>query len=378
MTTASLHTPLYAWHVAAGGKMVDFAGWQMPVVYTSILAEHQATRSALALFDVSHMGRLSITGPQAETFLDAVLTRRVTSMKSGQIRYSLICREDGGTLDDVLVYRLPERHAEAAAPHPAWQLVVNASNREKIIAWLEKQRQAHAFDARLDDQTTVTAMIAVQGPRAVEYASRLLEIDVSAIPYYGGCWARHDAADVFVSRTGYTGEDGCELICDRDVAETLWKAVLEAARPAGALAAGLGARDTLRLEAGMPLYGHELSEQITPIQAGLKFACNLEGREFVGRAALVKACENPKLPRLIGLKLAGKRVARETYAVWDGEHEVGSVTSGTFSPTLDIPIAMAYVDPAAADRGRELAVDIRGRRAEADVIHLPFYKRNSA
>lgn len=351
--------------------MVDFAGWSMPVQYGSIVAEHQATRQAAGLFDVSHMGRLRISGGGATAFLDRLLTRRVSDMQPGRIRYSLVGNESGGILDDVLVYLLASRRG------PYHLLVVNASNRDKIYHWLLKQRTKDD-DVQIADSTVETAMIAVQGPQALEMLRPLVEAKIDALGYYCGEETTIDGAAGIVSRTGYTGEDGCELIVPESVAVKIWEAVLSRGRAAGAMPAGLGARDTLRLEAGMPLYGHELSETINPLQAGLSFAVNLNGREFVGRSALEMAKQNTSLPVRVGLELNGRRAAREHYPVLRSTGDpanIGQITSGTFSPTLEKPIAMAYVPPEYAAVGAELAVDIRGTVEQARVVKLPFYSR---
>jgi aminomethyltransferase len=362
-------TPLYDWHVAQGARMVDFAGWAMPVQYGSIVEEHQATRRAVGLFDISHMGRLIIDGPAARAFLDSVLTRRIDDMTPGQVRYSLMCNDAGGVLDDVLVYQiqLPEGGLSG------YGLVVNASNRTKIAAWLEQRRGK--FDVRVDDKTTDYAMIAAQGPRAIEALDAITEHELTALRYYHGVMARVAGFRSFVSRTGYTGEDGCEIICDAADAEIIWKKMIERAAEFGGGAVGLAARDTLRLEAGMPLYGHELSEETNPIQAGLDFAVNLRNREFAGRDAIVQLQKlDPPMVR-VGLQLEGKRPAREGATILMGDDPVGTVTSGTFSPTFERPIAMGYVKPTAAAPGTPLAVDIRGQHHAAQVVPLPFYQR---
>ena len=365
MTEMLARTPLYDWHAAHGGRMVDFAGWSMPVQYTSIVAEHQATRIAAGLFDISHMGRLRFDGHDAANFLDGLVTRRVNDMKPGRIRYGLVTNEAGGILDDVLVYHLSD-----AAGQSYFLVVVNASNRQKILDWLQP-RLAAARDVHLTDVTRDWAMIAVQGPRALEIAQPLVDADLSAMKYYTGAEVGIDGHGGIVSRTGYTGEDGCELNVGAKVAPAIWETLVAA----GATPAGLGCRDTLRLEAAMPLYGHELSEDINPFQAGLAFAVDLNGRSFTGRDALAAIKDDADQPHRIGLEFAGKRVPREGFAVFDQGEPSGQITSGTFSPTLEKPIAMAYVAPASAAAGRELAVDIRGRQEAARVVALPFYKR---
>jgi aminomethyltransferase len=353
--------------------MVDFAGWSMPVQYTSIADEHNATRNAVGIFDISHMGRLQFCGDQVAQFLDSVVTRRVVDMKPGQVRYALVCSEEGGILDDVLVY--------AAVPQSAaYTMVVNASNRKKIIDWLN----ARLNEIEMVDTTSGSAMIAVQGPKAADVLLPFfqvpeggLSVDLRSMRYYS-CrlvWL-DDGTQVFVSRTGYTGEDGFEIICPRESASELWQRFVAAAEKVSGMAAGLGARDTLRLESAMPLYGHELSEAVNPIQAGLNFAVNLDDREFIGRNAIEKFAADKSQPVRIGLRLEGKRVARQGSPVLDGKEIVGEVTSGTFSPTFERPIAMAYVRPTAAATGTRLGVDIRGTQHAAVVVPLPFYDRN--
>ncbi len=369
MTTTELaRTPLHDWHVAHGGRMVDFAGWSMPVQYTSIAEEHNATRGRLGVFDISHMGRLDFVGPQVAQFLDSVVTRRVIDLKPNQIRYALVCNDDGGILDDVLVYG--EAHDRS---HP-YSMVVNASNRGKIVAWLD-ERLPDSIAIR--DQTFRTAMLAVQGPKAIDLVQPLVETatPIMGMKYYTYADGRFGAVDILISRTGYTGEDGVEIICEAEHAARIWERVLGSAKDAGGMAAGLGARDTLRLEAAMPLYDHELSEAINPFQAGLSFAVNLGGREFVGSKALERFAADKTQPVRVGLEVEGKRVPRQGCPVLNNEEIVGEVTSGTFSPTFERPIAMAYVRPTSQTVGRRMAVDIRGTRHPATVVPLPFYKR---
>jgi aminomethyltransferase len=371
-TTANLaQTPLHQWHVEHDGRMVDFAGWSMPVQYSSIVEEHNATRTAAGLFDISHMGRLGVYGPDAAKFLDAMVTRRIADMSPGQIRYGLVCNATGGILDDVLVYRWDGELSSMPEP-PAFHLVVNASNRQKIVDWLT-DRQIE-FAARIEDLTKSTAMIAVQGPLAIERTDPLVDCELTSLRYYRGIATRVLNHDAYVSRTGYTGEDGCEIICPEEDAVEIWAALHEAIEQCGGRAVGLGARDTLRLEAGMPLYGHELSENITPLQAGLDFAVNLVDRDFIGRDALADATEGAR-PVRVGLQMDGRRAARETCPVLYEDQPVGTVTSGTYSPTFERPLAMAYVKPSAAAIGTPLMVDVRGTQLPATVVPLPFYER---
>lgn len=374
MTDSLAKTPLHDWHVEQGARMVDFAGWSMPVQYTSIVEEHTATRTAAGVFDVSHMGRLRIEGSEAAAFLDGLLTRRVTDLPPGKIRYSLMTNQQGGILDDVLVY-----HLETPSGRRHFLLVVNAGNRAKIVAWMQSQLaafRAAGRDVELHDRTAETAMIAVQGPAAVEIVDAVIKADLGRMKYYTAVVTEQLRRPCIVSRTGYTGEDGVELIVRAEEAVDVVKNLFRAGRERGIKPAGLGSRDTLRLEAAMPLYGHELNETIDPYQAGLAFAVNLDGRDFVGREALVAiAAKADSLPRRVGLELTGRRVPREHFHVLRRGEVIGDVTSGTFSPTLQKSIAMAYVQPDAAVIGTELEIDIRGRGEPARVVKLPFYSR---
>ncbi len=360
---SALRTPLHDWHQSHGGRLVEFGGWSMPVQYASITEEHQAVRQGLGLFDISHMGRLSFDGPDALEWLEHVTTNQVARLDVNQIQYSLMANGGGGLIDDVLVYR--SRYS--------YLLVCNASNRAHVLAQLERHRESRV--ARLTDQTPETAMIAVQGPAAVETLSPLFDAPLDPLGYYrlvpghllGGI-------DAVVSRTGYTGEDGFELIVAAENAVKVWEAILDAGRPRGAIPCGLGARDTLRFEAGMPLYGHELNEAVNPFAAGLGWAVKLDKGDFVGRDALDAFKANPGQAR-VGLQLDSKRIARQGAEVFHDGKPAGLVTSGTFAPTLQQSLAMALVDPLSATLGMALEVDVRGHREPATVVKLPFYKR---
>jgi len=375
-----LRTPLYEWHVAHGARMVEFAGWSMPVQYTSIIEEHLATRAAVGLIDISHMGRLRFEGPGAAVFLAGLLTRRVADMELNQIRYSLVTNDAGGILDDVLVGYYHNEHGQ-----PFYLVVVNASNREKIIRWIAAHLPLERASVRgqeilWSDVTPLWAMFAVQGPRSVELLQPLVDVDLHSMRYYRGDQVRilHPAArrqGGIISRTGYTGEDGFELSIGADIAPAVWKVLLEYGKPLKAVPTGIGARDTLRLEAGMPLYGHELSEQINPFQAGLGFACHLTGYDFPGRDALVRLQRQPLESVRVGLELSRRRVAREGCPILVDSRQVGVVTSGTFSPTLQKPIAMGYMRPELAAPGTAVEIDVRGRSEPARVLKLPFYRR---
>jgi aminomethyltransferase len=381
MDVSVMKTPLYDWHVSHGGRMVDFAGWAMPVQYSSIIEEHRTIRSAVGIADISHMGRLRFEGPGAAVFLAELLTRRVADMELGQIRYSLVTNDAGGILDDVLVGYYHNSHGL-----PFFMVVVNASNRTKIVDWvtahLPKERaERPGQEVIWADVSRLWAMIAIQGPKSVELLQPLIDEDLHSMRYYRGAQAAilHPAAKRqggIISRTGYTGEDGFELSLGAGIAPGVWEVLMELGKPLGVVPAGLGARDTLRLEAGMPLYGHELSEEINPFQAGLGFACHLVGYDFPGRDALLKI-QKGSLPLVrIGLELPGKRAARQGCPILADGKPIGEVTSGTYSPSLDKPIAMGYVAPEFARPGAELQIDIRGRIELARVVELPFYSRN--
>jgi aminomethyltransferase len=357
-------TPFFDAHVKLNARMVDFAGWEMPLLYTSIVEEHNHTRNSASLFDVSHMGRLKITGKQAGAFLDKVCTRNIGKTVVGQCAYSLVCNESGGVLDDIIVSRY-DKH---------FLVVCNASNREKIVAWFGQH--AAGMDARIEDETLTTAMVAVQGPKAMELLDSVLPDPASDLKRYHFQTMSYMMVVKFgVFRTGYTGEDGAELICGTTAASMAMGYLMkkpaehEILRPAG-----LGARDTLRMEAGMPLYGHELSESSDPLSAGLGFAVDL-GKEFIGVGALRKVQETGPARKLVGLFLDSPRCARQGMAVMSGEKAVGEVTSATLSPTLKRSIAMAYVNADLAAVGTPVNVALKTETVPATVTALPFYKR---
>jgi aminomethyltransferase len=344
--------------------MVDFAGWEMPVQYSSIIEEHAAVRTAAGLFDISHMGRLRFTGSDACCFLDFLLTNDVTKLEVGQIRYSLIVNESGGILDDVLVYRFTD----------SYLLVVNASNRSKIVDWIETH--GSGFQVEVDDQTTRTCMMALQGPRATDLIAGEFGKTCRTFKYYTGVETSWRDRPAILTRTGYTGEDGFEVILQADSGLTLWEEMIAAGSEHGLLPAGLGCRDTLRLEAAMPLYGHELDESTDPFTAGLAFGVKLNAGDFVGKPALIAAKSQTDRPVRVGLELTGRRIARDGAALLSNDAQAGRVTSGTFSPTLGKSIAMGYLDRTLAEAGTQVEVDVRGKRAAATVVALPFYSRS--
>jgi aminomethyltransferase len=352
-------TALYDWHVAHGARMVDFAGWDMPVLYKSIVDEHQAVRTGTGLFDISHMGRLAFSGPDALALIQRVWTNNAATLRDGQVRYGLVCNDRGGIRDDVLVYKWADGYA----------MVVNASNRAKIVAWLDENRAG--MNVAIADQTPDTVMIAAQGPTAIDMCRGLTEADAGKLAYYFATPTACLGQPCAVSRTGYTGEDGLEFMIGAQYGLALWEELIRR----GAKPCGLGARDTLRLEASMPLYGHELGEEIDPFQAGVGWAVKLDKGDFRGRDALVKRKNNVAERRRIGLELHGKRIAREGCDVVADGKPIGIVTSGTFSPTFNKPIAMAYVDAAYQADGTAVQVDVRGAAEDAMVVPLPFYRR---
>ncbi|GHS85914.1 aminomethyltransferase [Actinomycetota bacterium] len=378
-TTAEVLSPLHDEHVALGATLVPFAGWQMPLRYTSDLAEHLAVRSAAGLFDLSHMGELEITGPQAGLALDVALVGHLSAVAVGRARYTMIVQEDGAVIDDLVVYRLADER---------FVVVANAANvdvvRDELLVRIAP------FDAELVDASRSTALIAVQGPRAEEIvASVTASEDVEAVTslvYYAATDATVAGVPALVARTGYTGEDGFELFVAAERAPGLWRALLAAGEPLGLVPAGLAARDSLRLEAGMPLYGNELDRTTTPHDAGLGRVVRLgktdaDGAplEFVGRDALAARQGSEPSRVLVGLEVLGRRAARHGYDVLTGTGPdavvAGTVTSGAPSPSLGHPIAMAYVTPEVSAEGTELAVDVRGRREPVRVVALPFYRR---
>jgi aminomethyltransferase len=342
--------------------MVPFGGWDMPVQYSSILAEVQAVRTATGLFDVSHMGRLYISGPRAPEFLDWVLTGAAASLPVGRARYCFICNEAGGVIDDTLFYRLAEDR---------YLLVPNAGNRSQVVSWFRHWiDQRFAGGCVLDDRTQATALIAFQGPGTPEVLDLLCDHAPSTLRPFSWREGHFLGKPAFVGRTGYTGEDGFELVVAAADGEFVWRSLLER----GAIPCGLGARDVLRLEAALPLHGHEIDQSTTPIEAALERFVRFE-KEYVGVQVLRQQREQGVQRRLVGLRLPGRSAPRAGYAILDQGQQVGSITSGTYSPTLDTSIAMGYVLVRYATPGQVLDVDIRGRVARAEVVTLPFYTR---
>jgi len=356
-------SPLNEVHTRLGASFTDFAGWSMPLRYGSELAEHKAVREAAGLFDLSHMGEIELTGPEAARALDYALVGNLSAVKPGRARYTMICDGAGGVLDDLVVYRIGEDH---------FMVVANASNAAVVFG--ELKSRAEGFAVEVADRSTACALIAVQGPRAAEIIGAVSDADLASLPYYGCVPTIIGGHDVLLARTGYTGEDGFEVYAESPHAADVWATVsaFDFLVPAG-----LACRDTLRLEAGMPLYGNELTADMTPFDAGLGRVVKFDkSADFVGRTALERRRDSDTAEQvLVGLVGEGRRAARHGYPVLDGDTQVGTVTSGALSPTLGHPIAMAYVPPALTTPGTKLTVDIRGKAMPVSVVKLPFYKR---
>jgi aminomethyltransferase len=365
-------TPLLAEHEQLGATLTGFAGWRMPLRYASETAEHLAVRQAAGLFDLSHMGEIIVTGPEAADALDHALTGRLSAVTPGRARYTMMCAEDGGVLDDLVVYRTADEE---------FMVVANAANTPVVLS--ELQSRSAGFKTQVTDRTGEYALIAIQGPEAAGILAPLTDLDLGEVKYYAGYPGTVAGRRAFVARTGYTGEDGFELFTAPEDAGPVWAELTRAGTPAGLVPAGLAARDTLRLEAGMPLYGNELGPDVTPFDAGLGRVVKFDKPGgFVGGQALAERAEASPRQVLTGLTLTSRRVPRHGYPVLAGGQQAGTVTSGAPSPTLGVPIAMAYLTPdavaAAAEAAGELAVDIRGRAEPARLTELPFYRRSRA
>ncbi|HET8594054.1 MAG TPA: glycine cleavage system aminomethyltransferase GcvT [Intrasporangium sp.] len=363
----SRQTALSGIHHSLGATFTDFAGWQMPLRYGSELAEHHAVRNAAGLFDLSHMGEIEVVGPEAAALLDHALVGQISAIAVSKAKYTMICQEDGGILDDLIVYRLEEDR---------YMVVANASNAEVVLTALRER--SGGFDAEVQERRDDWALVAIQGPQASGILAELTDADLSSLKYYAILETKVASRPARLARTGYTGEDGFEVFCDPADAPTIWQALIDAGADRGLIPAGLACRDSLRLEAAMPLYGNELSTATTPYAAGLGRVVKLDKPGgFVGRDALAAVADHPVARVRVGLRPEGRRAPRHGYAVIDpasGE-TVGEVTSGAPSPTLGYPIAMAYVDTALSEPGTRLDVDVRGTRVPAEVVPLPFYSR---
>ncbi len=358
-------TPLYEQHVALGARLVEFGGWEMPVQYSGIIDEHRAVRTHAGLFDVSHMGEFKVEGQGALDFLQHLVPNDVSRLVINQALYTQLCLPDGGTIDDLIIYKLAENH---------YMLVVNAANIEKDFSWVEKQ--AKDFNVKITNQSSETALLALQGPEAQSILQPMTDVDLSTIKYYHCLPGMVDGISCIISRTGYTGEDGFELYCPSADVPKLWNDLLAAGKNHGLLPAGLGARDTLRLEASYCLYGHELDEQTNPLEASLGWTVKLNKDEFIGHAALRKVKEQGPKRNLVGIEMVERGICRGGYAIFEDDQQIGIVTSGAPSPTLSKNIGMGYIDASRAIVGKPVYIDIRGKRTAAQIVALPFYKRS--
>jgi aminomethyltransferase len=364
-------TPLLQRHQELGARLIPFAGWMMPVQYTGVINEHRVVRTAAGLFDLGHMGQVEVSGPDALPFLQSITTNDVTALQPGDAQYSLLPNPTGGVIDDIIVYRNPDG--------PGYFIVVNASNRERDVAWMQSQRQARSdLDVAVEDISPTLGMIAIQGPKAETIVSTLTDDRLSDLPPFHWRRGRIAGIPLFLARTGYTGEDGFEFYVDNERTTELWDALMQAGRPEGLQPIGLGARDTLRLEARMPLYGNELADDISPLEAGVGWAVKLDKGSFVGREAMAEMKASGVPRRTVGFELIERAgSARHGYPVEVAGQEVGVVTSGAHSPTLGKEIGLALVDAQVAGVGKPLDIVIRGRRVKAKQVKLPFYKRSS-
>lgn len=357
-------TPLYDCHVTWGGKIVPFAGYLLPVQYkTGVIAEHMAVRTKAGLFDVSHMGEVTYKGKDALANLQKLLTNDFTNLPDGGVRYSPMCNDQGGVVDDLIVYKISDEN---------YMVVVNAANRHKDVAWMKE----HLFgEVAFEDISDSMAQLALQGPNSYEILKKLTEEKYIPKKYYSFVNEAY-VGDIpcIISKTGYTGEDGYEIYMKNRYAQQMWNLLLKTGSESGLIPCGLGARDTLRLEAAMPLYGHEMDDTVTPLEAGLSFAVKMEKDDFIGKAAL--EARGPLTRKRVGLKVTSRGIVREQEEVYMGDRLVGHTTSGTHCPYLGCAVAMALVDIDAANAGSQVEVLVRGRKLTAEIVNLPFYKRN--
>lgn len=360
-------TPLFETYSKYGGKTIDFGGWELPVQFSSIKEEHEAVRTKAGLFDVSHMGEIFVTGAGSLEYLQHLVTNDVSKIQDGQAQYTAMCYEDGGTVDDLLVYKLADEH---------YLLVVNASNIEKDYEWME---QSKAENVTLDNASERYGLLALQGPLSETVLQRLTEEDLSTIkPFRFKQDVEVAGQKVILSRTGYTGENGFEIYAGPEALTVLWDKILAEGQPEGILPVGLGARDTLRFEACLALYGQELSKDITPLEAGINFVVKLKKeQDFIGKQALAAQKESGVPRKLVGIEMIDKGIPRHGYAVYAGDQKVGEVTTGTQSPTLKKNIGLALVSSEHAELGIELEVEIRNKRLKAKTVETPFYKRSN-
>lgn len=359
-------TPLYEEHVKLDAKMVPFAGFEMPVQYAGVMEEHRGVRKNAGLFDVSHMGEFEFCGPQALAFLNTLTANNVANLTDGKAQYSLLCNERGGIIDDILIYRLNGED---------FLMVVNASNIEKDFEWIQKYKPRFEHVA-LTDVSDETCLLALQGPKAIHILKTLTAAKIDALKTFHSCVATLAGQEnCLIGRTGYTGEDGVEIFCKARQGAPLWRAILEAGKTAGLKPTGLGARDTLRLEARLSLYGHEINDETNPLEAGLSWVVKLDKEDFVGKKAIVKAKEGGLKKTIVGFKMLDKSIPRQGFSIVADQQTIGHVTSGTYSPTLNYGIGLGYVPLAFEKVGSKFNIDIRGNRRLAEVVEVPFYKR---
>lgn len=352
-------TALNQLHHNLGAKMIDFGGWEMPVQYTGIIEEHQAVRNDCGLFDVSHMGEIEITGSGASSFVNRLVTNQV-DVEVGRVVYTPMCYENGGIIDDLLVYRIKEDH---------YMLVVNASNKDKDFEWVSKKAPA---DVEVKDLSDHYGLLALQGPKSKEVLSSLVDFDLSDLKTFRLVNQKVDGKEMIISRTGYTGEDGFELYLNPEDAEPTWNAIMKAGEEYGIMPAGLGCRNTLRLEAALCLYGNDINEETNPLEAGLSWTVKFDKEDFYGKSALVEAKDAGIDRKLVGFILKGRGIARHDYDIQVDSKKAGFVTSGSFSPTLDENIGMGYLQKEFAEAGKEITIMIRNRGVKAKVVELPF------
>ncbi len=364
MSSDAVKTAFYQYHVEAGAKMVEFAGFWMPIQYTGITAEHLAVRENVGMFDLSHMGEFEVTGPDALAFLQKTTTNNVAALEPGQIQYNCMTMPHGGIVDDLLVYRMGENE---------FALVVNAANLKKDFDWLHSHIEG---EVKLVDRSPETSLLAIQGPNAEKVVSEITDYDLASMPYYTWAWGKIGGAEVLFSRTGYTGEDGFEIYIKPGDTDQLWKACTEAGQKHGMQLIGLGARDSLRLEMKMALYGNDIDETTTPIEAGLGWIVDLD-KDFIGKDVIAKQKAEKPSRRLVCLELEGKAFPRHGYDIVDGDEVIGAVTSGTVSPSLGKPIALGYVPRDRSKSGSQVAIRIRDKNFIATVVKPPFYKNAS-
>ena len=362
-------TPLHQEHVELGAKIVDFGGWAMPVQYSGIIEEHNAVRNQAGLFDVSHMGEILIKGSNSLAFLQRLVTNNVAKMIVGQCQYNLMCYPSGGVVDDLLIYKFDENN---------YLLVVNAGNKDKDYSWILAQRKEWGMsDVEIEDQSEQTGQIALQGPLSEEILANLTDVQLEELRYYQFTKGKVAGLEALISRTGYTGEDGFEIYVEADKTRELWQKVLAAGKPSGLIPAGLGARDTLRFEAKMPLYGHELNAERTPIEAGLGMFVSLDKGEFNGRDIIAEQKASGAKQKLVGFSMIERGVARAGYVLEKDGRVIGEVTTGSFSPTLKANLGLGYVLKEEAISGSEINVIIRDKGVKAQIVPTPFYKRRA-